>query len=213
MKTLIAPLAAAALVSAANAAVSSFSSVGSWQTAATAAGGYTDPGTFSGATGSGGTWTFGAGWETLSTTMSSASGSGSINITGSTMTITASSTAATTVTFTFSSPQLPPYISGGNGVYGVYFSFSSLSNGNVGMEANGVSVNGVGPYTNFIGMVINTTDSPTGTALAPFQSVALTFAAGSTATVDGMAFQVVPAPGALALVGAAGLVGARRRRA
>jgi hypothetical protein len=214
MKNFIAISAAALTAAAANASVTSFNSLATWAAAApsptTTPAGYTDPGTFSnGVQVNATTVTAGLGWEQF--TASIIGGTLTVDTVNNTLSIAAGSTGAATVTWTFDHQYLPPYTAGGDGIWAIAFNFSSLSNGNVGMESNGVPVNGVGPYTTFIGATINAANVPTGTAIAPFSTFSLTFAANSTAVINGSYYGIVPAPGALALLGVAGMIGSRRR--
>jgi hypothetical protein len=116
------------------------------------------------------------------------------------------------VIFTFNFYDAP---TSGTGIWGFYLGINpALSGGasNVGLSANGTPFNGVGPFTSFIGFLAS---QPADGTLpnGPITSFQLTLAAGATLTATSFGYAIVPAPGAIALLGAAGLVSARRRRA
>ena len=217
-RLLIASLGATAVAGLAHAEVTTynqFSNVGApigWYQAVVAAqgtyGGYYDPGSFSNWSASGSGGTAGYGWEFF--TMSIVNGT--VNYTGGNLEISnTSSTAETDVTFTFNySGPNPP--TGTNGIYGfgINVSFNPTANTWTGIGVNANSI-GNGSYNNgFIGVVANIT-TPANPTNAPISSVRFSFAGGTTVTITGTQYYVVPAPGALALLGAAGLVSRRRR--
>ncbi len=112
----------------------------------------------------------------------------------------------TAITFTFSEPV--------NALAGTFFATSAdftpipailvaiLSDGTTWANLTGPAE----PYGNFVGFV-----SPNG---ATITSITLNFSPTTAyASVGSMWFGVVPAPGSVALLGAAALIGGRRRRA
>jgi hypothetical protein len=217
--TLIATLGTAATASVASASVTTynqFSNAGTnpgWYQGVTSAqvtyGGYYDPGTFSNWSASGTGGTAGYGWEFF--TMSIVNGS--VIYTGGNLVISnTSSTAETDVTFTFNySGPNPP--TGTNGIYGfgINLSFAPVSGTAVGVSANAASVSS-GTFNNgFIGVVADIT-APAAPVNAPIASVRFSFQGGTTVTITGTQYYIVPAPGAIALIGLAGIAAARRRR-
>jgi hypothetical protein len=209
--TLIATLGAATVAGMANAAVTTytqFSNVspnGWYQDALLISGAYYDPGTFSNFNTS--TNTAGFGWETFTVSVAN----GTLAYTGGNLEFTStSSSVEMDVLFSFSGGSNPP--SSPNGIYGFGINFSvapSTSNW-LGIGVNGASV-GNGSYGNgFAGVLATTSGAP---ATAPISTVRFSFQAGSVATITGTQYAIVPAPGALALLGAAGIVTTRRRRA
>jgi uncharacterized protein (TIGR03382 family) len=218
--TLIATLGASTLASVASASVTTYNqysntSPNGWYqdvlaAAGTAQGGYYDPGTFSNWSASGTGGTAGYGWEFF--TMSIVNGS--VIYTGGNLVISNTSSAAETdVTFTFnySGPGAP---TGTQGVYGfgINVLFNPSASTWTGVGVNAASI-GNGAYNNgFIGIIASVPGStdPVG---PPVNSVRFSFQGGTTVTITGTQYYIVPAPGAVALLGAAGLVSARRRRA
>jgi hypothetical protein len=212
--TLIATLGAATVAGMANAAVTTytqFSNVtpnGWFQDAALISGAYYDPGTFSNFNTTSNTGGFGWEFFTVSAT------NGTIAFTGGNLVFTSTSTSNemdVLFTFNFAGPNAP---TGTNGIYGfgINFSLADPTANFVGIGVNGASV-GNGPYGNGFAGVIANISTPPAPVNAPVSSVRFSFQAGSVATVTGTQYAIVPAPGAVALLGAAGLISARRRRA
>jgi hypothetical protein len=81
------------------------------------------------------------------------------------------------------------------------------------LAANGTPFNGVGPFTTFLGWVADQPANAGSPPNAPVKTFTLGVSAGTTVTITSFGFAIVPAPGAVALLGVAGLVGSRRRRA
>ncbi len=110
------------------------------------------------------------------------------------------------VTFTFSSSagSAP-----NTGLFGLFFSFntSGVSAMTVTAVNGGTNSTSFNPGANpaFIGIWESNFDA--------IQSVSFDLAPGSTLEITQIEYGLVPTPGALALVGVAGLVGSRRRRA
>jgi uncharacterized protein (TIGR03382 family) len=209
--SLIATLGAASVAGMASAAVTTytqFSNVspnGWYQDALAISGGYYDPGTFSNfntTTNSGG-----FGWETFTVSVTN----GTLSFTGGNLEFASSSSSVEMdVLFSFSGGTNPPVSPNGIYGFGINFSVAPTTSNWIGVGVNGASV-GNGSYGNgFVGVIATTSGAP---ATAPIQTVRFSFQSGSTATITGTQYAIVPTPGALALLGAAGLATARRRRA
>jgi hypothetical protein len=137
--------------------------------------------------------------------ISVSAGDGLSTTSGSTLSILASG-APVTVTFTFNA-----------NVVGAGFLVSSatpptsitvFNNGSVGTSsaiAVDPSLNGGGTGYGFFGVYETSSTSS-------FTSISITLNANQTLVLSGAYLQLVPAPGAVALLGVAGMVGSRRRR-
>jgi hypothetical protein len=213
--TIIATLGAAAAVSMANAAVTTYTQFsnttppGWFQAVSGIAGGYYDPGTFSNWSSTSSTaGSAGFGWEAFTVAVTN----GTVAFTTGNLVFTANATGtAMDVLFTFNRSGVgAPTATQGVYAFGINVSFGPSGNVNVGTDVNGVPV-GNGAYPNsFVGLVGDTSGGNTN---APFVTARFTFQGGTTATVTGTQYGIVPAPGALALLGVAGIASARRRRA
>jgi hypothetical protein len=211
--SLIASLGAASLVSAASASFTSYSQFANWYSATvtgiSSTGGYYDPGTFSNWSGTSTSGTAGFGWEAFTVTITN----GTIANTAGNLVFTSTNTSTVmAVTFTFDrSSGVAPTAT--QGVYGFGLNVSILPSGSdwIGIDANGASVAN-GSYPNgFVG-IVGTITTPAAPTNPPLTNIQFNFQAGSTVTVTGTNYYMVPAPGAVALLGAAGLVSTRRRR-
>jgi hypothetical protein len=137
------------------------------------------------------------------------SGTGLVGTTnGSSLSIVATSSAPVTVTFTFDARVKAA---------GFLVSLASPAL-QITMFVNGdattphvmaidPAANGGGTGLGFLGAMADATGSETS-----ISTLTLTINAGQTVALSGAYLQLVPAPGALALLGAAGIVGGRRRR-
>jgi hypothetical protein len=213
--TLIASLGAASLAAAASASFTPHQQFANWYNAVNTAigttGGYYDPGTFANWTGtSSTTGTAGYGWEAFTVSVTNGTVA---EVSGNLVFTSISSSSVMGVTFTFDrSTAVAPTAS--EGVYGFGLNISILPSGFdfIGIDANGASVAN-GPYANgFVGIVGSVTTPPAPTN-PPLLNIVFDFQGGSTVTVTGTNYYMVPAPGAVALLGVAGIVGSRRRRA
>lgn len=211
--SLIATLGAASIVSAASASFTSYTQYNNWYSATltgiSTTGGYYDPGSFANWTGNSTSGTAGYGWEAFSLTVSN----GTVAFTSGNLEFTSTSTSTVmSVVFTFDrSTAVAPTAT--QGVYGFGLNMSILPSGAdwIGIDANGASVAN-GSYPNgFVG-IVGTVTTPAAPTNPPLTNIQFNFQAGSTVTVTGTQYYMVPAPGAVALLGAAGLVSARRRR-
>ena len=109
------------------------------------------------------------------------------------------------LTFDFSAPGLSVQAVGGN-FFATDVSFNVVPAVVVVLLDDGTSyVNLMTLESSFVGFI------STGAAISSI-TLSLPLAADLFPTVDRMVFGVVPAPGAIALIGLAGLVGLRRRR-
>jgi hypothetical protein len=155
-------------------------------------------GSGSGATAQAGTWGL---------TFVAASNTNNMASTASTVTINAA-VSLQTVTFTFPSAGTFP-VRG----FGIYYTGGGASPFNISVAINGVlsSANPVqiatGPNA-FLGIY---QDRGAGPDISSVEFI-ISGAPGNSITITGSAFALIPAPGAVALVGVAGLVGSRRRR-
>jgi hypothetical protein len=198
-------IATAIVTSTSSAAITPYSSYSLWESAAVGiGGGYVIPGAGTGAGGLYG-WANGVNGTTTSGTVD-ADGFWYAGISYAGTGLTAA-TSAGTLTIT------------GSGVTTVTFTLDPTA-----VSAFGFFVNSVSPTTN-VSFQVNGSASPTYSATpAPggfiglvntagaITSVTLSVSDGQTITLSGAAFYLVPTPGAVALLGAAGLVSTRRRR-
>ena len=211
---IIASFTSVAVASAANAAFVVTQNATTWANAMTALPvTYTDPGSIAGTTGSGVSWTGGDGWEAFSLTGGPA---GSISTTGTSPAVTALNFAASTVApftffvFDFVGSEAIWGPSGTNGLYGVLFNITFspgtasqgvtvVVNGTQTLVASGADSGVIGVYQNSL--------------LGPrIDTIQFTLSSGQQASLTGFTVGVIPAPGAMALLSVAGLVGTRRRR-
>ena len=208
--TLIATLSTASIAGMASAAVTTYNQYSStspngwYQDALAISGGYYDPGTFSNfntTTNSGG-----FGWETFTVSVTN----GTLAFTGGNLVFTATGSGVEMdVLFSFSGGSLPPVSPNGIYGFGINFSVAPTASNWIGVGVNGASV-GNGAYGNgFVGVIATTSGAP---VTGPITTTRFSFQSGSVVTVTGTQYAIVPAPGALALLGAAGLATARRRR-
>jgi hypothetical protein len=200
------------LGTAANAAVVLYSgtdaSTSGWTAAANSSAstsGYVLPGT---GTGSGGTYS----WGTATATTSGSGGAASVTSTfyyaGFTFTAAGGNfvTDGSTIAFTAGGSGGSVAISVGSNVWGALFAVSGVNPTGVSVTVDGSPLGG--SPVNLTGGAgvfgaINT---------AAISGFLVNFAAGGTMTFDNAQLLIVPAPGAMALLGVAGLVGVRRRR-
>jgi|LauGreDrversion4_2_1035121.scaffolds.fasta_scaffold33793_2 hypothetical protein len=208
--------AAAAVCASANAAVYTYTNLSAWQQAVDnpaidlfPAG--TSPSfiteTFSGLTpGSSSGYSGGTGWNSWA----AASSGGTVNANSSGL---YSQPAGTSLLFTFGPPA-----AGEAGVLGIGGDFRFFNSDGVAQDgriwvrlANGASI--VKTFTaadSFVGFWTNDLAAPIAALrIQPVGASASTLFVG----VDNLYFGTVPAPGAICLLGAAGLIGANRRRA
>jgi hypothetical protein len=198
------------MAASANAAFQATTSFSTWQSSAV---GGTAPivtgdllyGTGSGASASAGTW--GLQFTVASDTLNMSS-------TASTVTVGNSTGGLQTLTFTF--PSAATFAVRGfgftyTGGAGSPFTIGLAVNGNV--LPNQTIQTGTG---NFIGVYQDTaSDLTVAPNLNPgpsITSITMWVSSGNGFTITGSSFNLVPAPGAVALLGVAGLVGSRRRR-
>jgi hypothetical protein len=185
-----------------------------WATAVTSAPlsvNYVDPGSIANTTGSGNTWTGGQGWEVF--TLTTVATSGAVSLTGSSpavaeIDIAGSSTFAyTQFQFDFIGSEQIWGPQGTNGIYGVIFNMTfSPDTSGVSVSINGGNFMTVTtPNTGFIGVYAD----QVGTRI---DTVAFALSSNQSVEITGFTVAVIPAPGAMALLGVAGLVGSRRRR-
>jgi len=200
-------IAAAIAGSSAFASIAPYSSYATWEAAAVGiGGGYIIPGAGTGAGGVYG-WANGVNSTTTSGTVSSDdfwyagisfTASGPVltaTTNGGTLTITGSGVSS--VTFTLDPTAVR--------AFGFFISTVSPTTG-VSFQVNGAAsptYSATPSVGGFIGLV-NTGGS--------IQTVTMSVSSGQSITLSGAAFYLVPAPGAVALLGAAGLVSTRRRR-
>ncbi len=207
----IAVTTAAFVASTAMADITTYTSQANWNTAANAlTGEYTDPGSFVAGSNVGGVAAvYSGGWENFTVT----AGSGGTAVWNANTSIVLTAAAGALTSFTFNFYDAPS--GGSSGIWGFYMAFNPAMTGSgtsFNLAANGTPFNGVGPFTTFLGWVA---DQPAGATFpnAPVTTFTLGVSAGQTVTITGFGFAIVPAPGAVALLGVAGLVGSRRRRA
>jgi hypothetical protein len=180
---------------------------GWYQDSLAISGAYYDPGTFSNFNTT--TNTGGFGWETF--TVSVANGTLSY-VGGSLLFASTAADVQMDVLFTFSGGSNPPV--GSNGIYGfgIDYGLTPLTSNWVGIGVNGASVS-AGQFANgFAGVIANTT-SPAAPVNGPIFTARFSFQSGTTVTITGTQYAIVPGPGSAALLAAcAGLMRGRRRR-
>ena len=216
-QTLFVASLAVAVASSAGAAVTAYNNLAAWQAAASGApagiitaGGAVYANDWSGSyapTGTG-TITFGGGWQQ----MTAVSTGPALSVAGTAIAVS-NGTSLQNVTFTFlanswGSPHGP---TGTDGFYGFGISFNNSTATSIQIVVNNtfdptnpmiLSVSGA---SGFVGVVVDFG----GTKLS---TVTFSMNSGQGFDVTGTQFAAVPAPGAAALLGLAGLVGTRRRR-
>lgn len=194
----VSALCAVAITSAASATVSVASSLAAYNYLVTSSGyNVSQTFNFAGYNGEYNPLTGGSGWNAFT-----ASATGGIYAIPGMVSTTFSDVS---LTITFTSGQV--YGVGAN-VYNTDVNFNVLSNTLVEVSlGDGKSYVATSSATNFIGIVNST---------APITSITLRPLGTSTPaqfiTISNMVVSTIPAPGAMALLGAAGLVGSRRRR-
>ena len=216
MKNLIAISAAALTAASASAGVTATNNNGTWttafQTIYPSADFYVD--TLSNATVSGATVVGGHGWGAYTVTSTNTTSVLTISGSGSAKSIVATPDPISNdnyINFNFANSS---GFAGGMYAIGIYFTVTSIANDPPAPLATAVFGNNTGatwnsfvvaPGVNFIGFYSNSNDRVI--------DVTLMFGNGAVITVTDLEYGLVPAPGAVALVGVAGLVGSRRRRA
>lgn len=210
---IIASLGSFTLASVANAAITVTTNASTWATEmANLPATYVDPGAISNVTGSGNNWTGGDGWEYFALT--STATSGAVSTTGSSPAVTALNFASST-TFAFTQFQFD-FVgaeaawgpTGTNGIYGVLFNITFTPNtSGITVTVNGTQNFTVStPNTGVIGVYSDLL------ADGRIDTISFSLSSGQSAVMTGYTVGIIPAPGALALLGAAGLVTGRRRR-
>jgi len=213
-RILIASAGSLALTAAASAAFQVTQSNATWASGTSAIPvTYTDPGSIANTSGSGLSWTGGDGWEAFALTTTG--NSGAVTLTGSSPSVTAINFAASS-TFAFTQFQFDFVGSeqiwgpqGTDGIYSVGFNISFTP----GPDTAGVTVtvNGVhnlvvnGAATGFVGVYAGAIGD------GRIDTISFSLSSGQSAIVTGFTVGVIPAPGAIALLGAAGLISRRRR--
>ncbi len=208
---LIATTAGLGLTAAASAAYTVTNNFTTWSTAMTSLPvTYTDPGSISNLTGSGSNWSGGDGWEAFTltafngaapavTTFGTAPAVLSVSINGSTV------VPYTTFEINFVGNEVFWGPTGTSGIFGVSFNMTYTGSGLA------VSVNG-GVYQSLAASNGTVAIAANSTASGRIDSLLFSLGSGESATITGFTVGVIPAPGAVALLGVAGLVGGRRRR-
>jgi hypothetical protein len=172
---------------------------------------YVDPGSISNTSGTGSSFGGGYGWETFALTVYNG-GVPPVTLTGaapavSMITVGGSTSFPTTqFVFDFVGAEAAWGPSGTDGIYGILFDMNYTGSG-VSVAVNGGPMETLtAPSTGAIGVWA------TSLASGPIDTVTFYLALGSSATITGYTVAIIPAPGAVALLGVAGLITGRRRR-
>lgn len=222
--TIASLVAVSALTSGASAALNFYNSFASWQTAASGvpAGIITAGGAVYGSDWSGGyaptdttptptgLISFGGGWQR----MTAQSTGPALTVSGSNISVSNNSSAVQNITFTFTANTwgAPNGPVDPNGFYAFGINFTGFNGTDIYVVVNNnlvtaQNVTGLGT-SGFVGVVLDYTGA-TGIRL---KTVTFIVSQNQGMDITGAAFGAVPAPGAAALIGLAGLVGSRRRR-